>query len=574
MEKKTVLKITHILEEKILRNSYYLQDLQKLKKLLNKHNPEFASLEDKYKNMLLKLINNIEYNFAPFIKLQNRQKVSSEKLLEAHIVTAERVTQRSNSLTSEEHMLYKSNEGKKLYKQLQLIKKSIRYIGKIKPEDWIDINQNLFQDVIIYPEVDSFKHNIEILGILEARLGSSDLTIIGGLTEGVFPRNINTTNAWLNSTEIIDLKLPSPDRIIGLAAHDFYMLSSNPMVVFTYANYSESELTQRNRWIDRIVALSKTLNISFGQKHLITREWMLQDRKTSPARTNFNGFSPPKNARIRKISISDLHRLEKEPYAIYAKNILNLKPLNPIIQKPNSRIFGIILHQILENYFKSNIYSPNYQKNLKNLLSIAHKQIKPFDSFPETYAFWIKKLELITNWVIKNDIKRRKIADKIYIEVPGKLVINTHLGQFTLTGRADRIEITNNEIIIIDYKSGILPKSNSADTLSSPQLPIEILIAQNKGFSQIQIAKVKEAIYWHLDGLNDGGKELNALKVNTSVEEISQIANRWAKNLLIKYANPKTPFLPQRAIYEDYKNIQRTITLEINNNFKKDKVGK
>ena len=50
---------------------------------------------------------------------------------------------------------------------------------------------------------------------------------------------------------------------------------------------------------------------------------------------------------------------------------------------------------------------------------------------------------------------------------------------------------------------------------------------------------------------------------------------RWlVKDLLIKYANPQTPFLPQRAIYEDYKNIQRSITLEINNNFKKDKIGK
>ena len=538
-------------------------------------NPLNTSLEKKQKDLLLKLFSAIENNFLPFIKIQNKQNVYCKELLKIHQSIAEKITTNPNCLLSKERKLYMGSEGEKLKETLRLIKNSLDYLGKIKPEEWIEISQNLMQDIIIYPSINSFNHGVEILGILEARLGVSDLTIVGGLTEGIFPRNINNANAWLNSNEMVHLNLPSPDRIIGLAAHDFYMLSSNSKVVLTYANYSEGELTQRSRWIHRLVALSKTLNLPFGQKHLVAKEWMKQDKNTPLSTTNIDDFSPPKEARIKKISISDLERLEKEPYAIYAKKILDLKPLNPITQRPNARIFGIILHQIIENYYKSNIYkSVHFNSTRIKLLALALEQIKPFKSFPETYAFWTKKLELITEWIIKNDISRQSITKNIYIEVPGKIIINTHMGKFTLIARADRIEVNNGKITIIDYKSGTIPKPNTINNLSSPQLPIEILIALNKGFNQIQTQNIKEAIYWHLDGLNEGGKELNTLKDNTSLEEIANIANEWAKNILMHYANPKNPFLPKKSIYEDYKLIQRTLTLDANNIYLKDEVEK
>ena len=66
---------------------------------------------------------------------------------------------------------------------------------------------------------------IAILGPLEARLQSFDLTILGGLNEGIWPAAASA-DPWFSRPMREKLGLEQPERSIGLAAHDFAMLAA------------------------------------------------------------------------------------------------------------------------------------------------------------------------------------------------------------------------------------------------------------------------------------------------------------------------------------------------------------
>jgi ATP-dependent helicase/nuclease subunit B len=61
---------------------------------------------------------------------------------------------------------------------------------------------------------------IFIWGLIEARLQQADLMILGGLNEGVWPA-APAPDPWLAPRIRAELGLPSLERRIGLAAHDF-----------------------------------------------------------------------------------------------------------------------------------------------------------------------------------------------------------------------------------------------------------------------------------------------------------------------------------------------------------------
>ena len=63
-----------------------------------------------------------------------------------------------------------------------------------------------------------------IWGLLEARLQTADVIVLGGLTEGVWPQTAES-GPWMNRPMRAAVGLPSPEERIGLSAHDFVMAS-------------------------------------------------------------------------------------------------------------------------------------------------------------------------------------------------------------------------------------------------------------------------------------------------------------------------------------------------------------
>ena len=84
-----------------------------------------------------------------------------------------------------------------------------------------------------------------------------------------------------------------------------------------------------------------------------------------------------------------------------------------------------------------------------------------------------------------------------HLEIKGKLT----LGDFTLTGVADRIDILKDgKCAILDYKTGALPSIKQVTQLLSPQLPLEAAMLAEGGFAGIGKRIAEDLIYLSLAG--------------------------------------------------------------------------
>ena len=92
---------------------------------------------------------------------------------------------------------------------------------------------------------------IAIWGTLEARVQAADRIVLGGLNEGVWPR-LPGADPWLGRAMRASAGLPSPDRRIGLSAHDFQQAMGAPAVTVSRALRDAEAPTVASRWLLRL----------------------------------------------------------------------------------------------------------------------------------------------------------------------------------------------------------------------------------------------------------------------------------------------------------------------------------
>jgi len=95
---------------------------------------------------------------------------------------------------------------------------------------------------------------LRVLGVLEARLVRSDLLILAGLEEGVWPA-LAPIDPFLSRPMREKLGLPAPERRIGLAAHDFAQAACAPDVVLLTCERRGGSPTVESRWLWRLRTL-------------------------------------------------------------------------------------------------------------------------------------------------------------------------------------------------------------------------------------------------------------------------------------------------------------------------------
>ncbi|HEY4042832.1 MAG TPA: double-strand break repair protein AddB, partial [Rhodopila sp.] len=93
---------------------------------------------------------------------------------------------------------------------------------------------------------------IFLWGLLEARLQSVDLAVLGGLNETVWPPAAEP-GPWLSRPMRTKIGLPAPEEMIGQAAHDFLAACcSAPVVVLSRPARRDNAPTMPARWLTRL----------------------------------------------------------------------------------------------------------------------------------------------------------------------------------------------------------------------------------------------------------------------------------------------------------------------------------
>ncbi|MBN8965318.1 MAG: double-strand break repair protein AddB, partial [Rhizobiales bacterium] len=434
----------------------------------------------------------------------------------------------------------------------------------IEPGDYPELFHAAIADRPVRPpELDA---RVRIFGPLEARLQSIDRLVLGGLVEGVWPPQPHG-DPWLSRPMRRALGLDLPERRIGLSAHDFAQALGAPEVILTRAAKLGGAPTVASRFMQRLAAVAGKERwqaaLSRGTRYIeYARTLDIPLHPPQPATRP--APKPPREARPKSLSVTEIEVWLRDPYSIYAKHILDLRPLDAIDTPPGARDRGTVIHGAVGD-FTARFKDKLPDDIVGELLRLGEARFAPLEDFPDAKAFWWPRFQRIAHWFAEFEHGRRTGLTRLDAEIQGRIDISTRGGVFTLHTRADRIEHrADGGYAIVDYKTGRVPGKNEVRVGLSPQLTLEGAILRSGGFGDIaKGGSVAELLYVALRGLEPAGEEKPITWKDTTPDAESDQALRRLSGVVARFDAPATPYLSrerpmfQRRGFGDYDHLAR-----------------
>jgi len=405
---------------------------------------------------------------------------------------------------------------------------------------------------------------VRILGTIEARLIHADRVVLGALVESVWPPETRT-DPWLSRPMRLALGLDLPERRIGLSAHDFAQLLGTPDVFLTRAAKLDGAPTVASRFTQRLAAVAGedhwTAARERGDKYLAWARDLDRAETITPAKRPRP--TPLRRSRPEGLSVTQIEDLLRDPYTIYARHILELKPLDAVDTRPGARDRGTVIHGAIGEFTETHAQDLPADP-LAALLAIGEKHFAPLQDYPEARAFWWPRFQRIARWFVAWEGERRANATGLHAEAYAKLEIPLGEGTFTLRTRADRIErLTDGRYAILDYKTGTVPTEPQVRTGLSPQLTLEGAMLRAGVFRDVpKGAPIAEYVYVAVRGGDPAGKaEPIRFKEGTPDQHADNALVRLAA-ILARFEDEKEPYRSLvspmwKTRYGDYDHLAR-----------------
>jgi ATP-dependent helicase/nuclease subunit B len=439
----------------------------------------------------------------------------------------------------------------------------------VERSDYADVFQTAFADRLVRRRELSGAQ-LHIFGQLEARLTEADRVILGGLVETVWPP-APRVDPWLSRPMRHDLGLDLPERRIGLSAHDFAQLLGHDEVILAHAAKVGGAPAVASRFLHRLEAVAGedrwTKAKQAGETYVRYAAAIDQPAEVKPIEQPQP--KPPREARPGNLSVTAIEDWLRDPYTIYARHILDLRPLDPVDMPLSAADRGSAIHESLGEFTKE--YAGALPANpVGVLLDIGKKHFAPLMERPEARALWWPRFLRIARWFADWEAARRGDIASIVAEIKGDIEIPLEGGRkFVLNARADRIERrTDGSYVILDYKTGQPPTGKQVRMGLSPQLTLEAAILRDGGFDGIDAgASVGELAYVRLSGNNPPGenKPLQLQIKNETPQspaEAAGYAREQLEALVRRFDNSEEPYRSMvlsmwTARYGDYDNLAR-----------------
>jgi ATP-dependent helicase/nuclease subunit B len=369
-----------------------------------------------------------------------------------------------------------------------------------------------------------------IWGLMEARLQSAELMVLGGLAEGAWPP-VAEPGPWLSRPMRAKIGLPAPEIIVGQAAHDFQAACCSARdVVLSCPTRRDGAPAVPARWLVRLDMFLAGRAMTLPEHP--ASQWIkaLDLPAGRPRPVQPPAPRPVIRLRPRSLSVTEVETWLRDPYAIYARRILRLRALAPLDEATDAADYGSIVHDGLHRFLRDHAatWPANGPAALRRAMreALAAAQLRP-----ALQAWWSPRLDRIADWVAEIEAERRSLhpLDAIEAELSGAIDLMRPHGSFRLSGRADRIErYRDGSLAILDYKTGAPPAQSVVDAGLAPQLLLEALIAVESGFGPDLCGQASQLVYWHLSGGVDPGKVHLLFKgsSDTIIEAVAEARDR------------------------------------------------
>ncbi|MBL3676954.1 MAG: PD-(D/E)XK nuclease family protein [Alphaproteobacteria bacterium] len=412
---------------------------------------------------------------------------------------------------------------------------------------YTDLIEALAAEVAVRPPAHRSHPRLQILSPLEARLMDADLVVLAGLNEGSWPREASPS-PWLSRPMRAALALPPAERLIGLAAHDFaqHFAAAGAELVLTRARREDGVPTVPARWLTRMDAALEAAGVPLTED-LAPATWAAaldQPAEVRPARRP--APRPPAHARPRRVSVTRVEEWLHNPYAVYARYVLDLRALDTLEIQSDPRAFGTALHALMEAFVQD---GPPTEARF---VALAHDAKGP--------AFWAARFARLAPWAAAQEQHWRAAgASPWLLEQPGEIRLS---GGFALTGKPDRVDRVPGGAAVLDYKTGGTFSAKKLHSAALPQLPLEAAMVRAGAFPGIPAGTEVHALaYWVLSGGREAGRVVRI--EGQAVAESAQAALEGLTHLVEVFADEDAPFLarPRPAFaprFDDYAHLART----------------
>jgi len=399
---------------------------------------------------------------------------------------------------------------------------------------------------------------VMIRGTIEARVGGVDLVLLGGLNEGSWPAAL-PPDPWLSRPMRQKAGLLPPERQIGLAAHDFQQAVAAPQAVLSRAVRDAEAETVPARWLNRLVTLMAGLAGGVaalaamrarGARALALAR-ALEHPGAAVPRTTRPAPRPPLALRPRRLRVTEIQTLIRDPYAIYARHVLRLDPLDALGPGADAGLRGEILHGVMARFLAGRPAAEEAAAAAARLVALAEEDLAREVAWPAARRLWRAQFAAVAPRLVARlgALPGRAVA----LEAKGEIVVDPP--GVRLRGRADRIDgLPDGRLHIIDYKSGALPTGPEMEFFDR-QLPVEAAMAERGAFAGVAAAPVARITHIGLRGEAD---------VRTAELAPGTTARVWAGlvRLLSAYWPDERPYLSRRAVKRegfagDYDHLAR-----------------
>ncbi len=462
----------------------------------------------------------LESCLAPALRFDSAMAIAPADALAAVIEAAERLAATAD--TEGPARLWAAEEGEALATSLAALREAVGVMPDLRRGDLPGLLDAVLEGSVVRSRRalrgrDGVEHpRIFIWGLLEARLQSVDLIVLGGLAETVWPP-MAEPGPWLSRPMRTRVGLPSPEEAVGQAAHDFLAACcSAPRVVLSCPERRDNAPAVPARWLVRLdmFLAGRDQALPLHPSVAWARALDLPDGPPRPVRPP--SPRPPVEKRPRVLSVTAIETWLRDPYAIHARHILKLAALKPLDEATDASDYGSLVHDGLHRFLTK--HGATWPAGARLELRAAMAQALADPRLRHALqAWWTPRLERIADWVAATETERRALRAPraIASEAMGAIELIRPGGRFRLTGRADRIECYDDgTLAILDYKTGSPPGQSDVEAGLAPQLLLEAAMAAEGGFGPANAGRAAALIYWQLTGGIDPGAEKPLFKKN------------------------------------------------------------
>ena len=344
------------------------------------------------------------------------------------------------------------------------------------------------------------------------------------------------------------LGLPTPERRTGLSAHDFLQTAAAPEAYLITRRRREGEPQVQSRWLWRLKTLCEGAGVHIKSRPDVL-DWAraldcgLTDKPAALRPAKRPEPRPPVAARPHSLSVTDVEVFVRDPYAIYARKILRLRPLDRPNEPVEARQRGTAIHKSLERFVEED--RPLGTAGVVALTGLLEDELSKTHMSAAQIALQRPLLPNMARAVVEFEADRRAARPRLIIEGRGEIHVNVSGRDFALVAKADRLEVRDGQTDILDFKTGQPASVKQVLAGFYPQLTLTAAILKNGGFDGVAARSVGDLMYVRV--ASDAVTQRPVYEKGVGNDDLADQALISLKRRLEAYSKPDKPYLSWTA---------------------------